>query len=155
MVMDLLNAILKELEKHINIDDLHSDKNESCQIVFNNGFEVQLELDPTGEFLCVGTKLGVVPSGGRYRQSLFKEALKANGLPPPRYGTFAFSEKNNTLIFFEYLWAKELSGDKLFTFLTSFKEKALLWKDAIAKGNIPELSQLSPKGARPKGMFGL
>jgi hypothetical protein len=154
MVMDLLNTILKDLEKYINITDLHTDKNESCQIVYKNGFEVQLELDPTGEFLCVGTRLGVIPKG-RYRQTLFREALKANGLPPPRYGTFALSEKNNMLILFEYLWAKELNGEKLSAFLTQFHGKALLWKDAISRGDVPQLSQLASKGARPKGMFGL
>lgn len=154
MVMDLLNTILKDLEKYINIADLHTDKNESCQIVYKNGFEVQLELDPAGEFLCVGTRLGVIPKG-RYRQTLFKEALKANGLPPPRYGTFALSEKNNMLILFEYLWAKELNGEKLSAFLTHFHGKALVWKEAISRGDLPQLSQLASKGVRPKGMFGL
>lgn len=154
MVMDLVNTILKDLEKYIQIEDLHTDKNESCRIVYSSGFEVQLELDPSGEFLCVGTKLAALPTG-RYRQTLLKEALKANGLPPPRYGTFAISQKNNTLIFFDYLWAKELTGEKLFTFLTSFKEKATIWKEAISRGDVPQLSQMSPKGTRPKGMFGL
>lgn len=154
MVMDLLNTILKDLEKHVKVEDLHTDKNESCQINFPEGLEVQIELDPAGDYLCVGTKLGEVPSG-RYRQTLFKEALRANGLPPPRYGTFAFSEKSKSLIYFEYLWAKEMTGEKLAGFLGNFKEKALIWKEAIAKGDVPQLSQMMPKGARPKGMFGL
>lgn len=153
MVMDLLNTILKDLEKSIKIEDLHSDKNESCQIRFENGLEIQLELDPSGDFLCVGTKLGEVP-GGRYRQTLFKEALRANGLPPPRYGTFAFSQKTNSLIFFEYLWAKDLNGEKLAAFLVHFKLKAQIWKEAIARGDVPQLGEMSPKG-RSTGMFGL
>ncbi len=153
MVMDLLNTILKDLEKSIHIEDLHSDKNESCQIRFENGLEVQLELDPSGEFLCVGTKLGEVP-GGRYRQTLFKEALRANGLPYPRYGTFAFSQKTNHLIFFEYLWAKELNGEKLSAFLVFFKQKAQAWKEAIIRGDVPQVSETNPRG-KSTGMFGL
>lgn len=154
MVMDLLNTILKDLEKYIQIEDLHTDENASCQINFGEGLSVQIELDPAGEFICVGAALGEVPTG-RYRQTLFKEALKANGLPPPRNGTFAFSEKSKSLVYFEYLWAKEMTGQKLFTFLTNFKEKALLWKGSIARGEVPQLSQMMPKGTRPKGMFGL
>lgn len=153
MVMDLLNTILKDLEKSIKIDDLHSDKNESCQIRFENGLEVQLELDPSGEFLCVGTKLGEVP-GGRYRQTLFKEALRANGQPPPRYGTFAFSQKTNSLVFFEYLWAKELNGEKLSSFLTQFRTKAQIWKEAIARGDVPQYGETGVRG-KSGGMFGL
>lgn len=154
MVMDLLNTILKDLEQYLNITDLHTDKNESCRIVYNNGFEVQLELDPSGEFVCVGTKIGVVPKG-KYRNQLFKEALKMNGLPAPRYGTFAFSEKNNMLIFFDYVWAKELSGEKLSAFLKNFREKALVWKEALGRGEVPEFTQIGSKAQRPKGMFGL
>jgi hypothetical protein len=154
MVMDLLNTILKDLEKHIQIEDLHADENASCLINFGDGVSIQIELDPAEEYICVGTKLGEVPSG-RYRQSLFKEALKANGLPPPRIGTFAYSEKSKSLIYFEYLWAKEMTGQRLFEFVQQFKSKAVLWKGAIARGEIPQLDLMAPKGARPKGMFGL
>ncbi len=154
MVMDLLNTILKDLEKHIQIEDLHADENASCLINFEDGVSIQIELDPGGDYICIGAKLGEVPAG-RYRQTLFKEALKANGLPPPRIGTFAYSEKSKALIYFDYLWAKEMTGQKLYEFILLFKGRAALWKGAIAKGEIPQLDLMTSKGARPKGMFGL
>lgn len=154
MVTDLLNTILKDLERHIQIAGLHSDENQSCRLVYNNGFEVQIELDPSGDFVCIGTKLGEAPQG-KYRHTLFKEALKANGLPPPQAGTFALSEKNNTLIFYNYLFAKDLSGEKLATALIKLREQALLWREAMSRGELPELGKTASGVNRPKGMFGL
>ncbi len=46
MVMDLLNTILKDLETHLQVADLHTDKNESCLIRFGDQLEIQIEMDP-------------------------------------------------------------------------------------------------------------
>lgn len=154
MVADLMNNILKDLEKYLPVEDLHTDGNHSCHIAFTDGFDVQIELDPAGENICVGTSLGVIPPG-RYRHSLFKGALRANGFPSPSTGIFAFSEQTHSLILFQYLPAKETTGEKLHNFLIPFKEKALEWKIAIAKGDTPQVASPTSKGIKGTGMFGL
>lgn len=153
MVSDLFGTLLQELSILLKIPDLHADANNSCLIKFKDETLVQIEIDHSGEFLIVGSDLGAVPTG-RYRENLFAEALKANGLQHPRYGTFAYSKQSDRLVIFEMLRLKELTGMKVAEFLTPFLVKAKLWNEAISKGDIPIVSATSPSG-RTAGMFGL
>ena len=95
---------------------------------------------------------------GRYRENLFREALKANGLPMPRQGIFSYSKKKDSLVLFDTLFMNELTAQKMADFLTPFMQKADLWRQAIPKGEIPSFTgnELS-FGATPSGsgMFGL
>lgn len=93
MVTDFFGSLLQELGKVLEIPDLHPDRNNSCQIVLKNGLNLQIELDRSGQFLIFGADLGVVPPG-RYRENLFREALKANDMPHPIHGILAYSKKN-------------------------------------------------------------
>lgn len=136
MITDLFSTLLEELGSQLKIKDLKPDDNHSCLIKFPTGLEIQLEPDVSEQFLVVGTKLGAIPQG-RYRDNVFKEALKANGMEYPRYGNFAFSKKSEQLIMFQNLPFKELNGVKLFDFLKPFTEKAFHWKESIARGEVP------------------
>lgn len=153
MVTDLFGTILQELGKLLEIPDLHPDRNHSCLIKLKNGQSIQLELDRGGHFLILGADLGEVPPG-KYRENLFKEALKANEMPYPLHGILAYSKKSEHLILFEKLYARELNGEKVFAALTPFAEKALIWEEALKHNDIPVLSQVQSPG-RSSGMFGL
>src|SRR5207253_6576274 len=132
------------------------DKASACTLKFRNGVQVQMEMDPRGENLLIISNLGSILSG-RYRENLFREALKANGLAPPRYGIFAFGKKNDALVLFDSLLLDELTGQKLADFLLSFTQKAELWKTGIDRGEVPSfLGNELPSGKGPSsGMFGL
>ncbi len=136
MITDLFSTLLEELGTHLKIKDLHPDDNHSCLIKFPTGLEIQLEPDHSEQFLVVGVKLGSIPQG-RYRENLFREALRANGMEYPRYGNFAFSKKSEQLIMFENVPLKELNGVKLFEYLKPFTEKAFHWMESISRGEIP------------------
>ncbi len=151
MVTDVFGVILQEIGKNLQVADLHPDRNNSCLIKLKNGLHVQMEIDRTGQFLILGSDLGAPPPG-RLREALFKEALRANGLPPPRNGIFAYSTRSEHVVIYESFNLKDLNGEKVVAVLEPFAEKAFTWKEAIAKGDIPPVHT---NANRPAGMFGL
>lgn len=154
MVSDAYEGLLQELSKILNVP-LHVDKNHSCKIKFKDGIVVQIELDKSRESLVIGTEIGEVPPG-KYRENLFKEALRANGMPDPRNGTLAYSKQANKLVLFEIMPLKDLSGEKISTFLTPFMAKAKVWKEALSRGEVPIIqSTATGKGSPGIGLFGL
>lgn len=153
MVVNQFEALLQELGQILKIP-LHPDKTHSCLIKLKEGVSVQLEIDRPGDSLLFGIDVADVPPG-KYRENLFKEALRANGSPSPRYGTLAYSRKTGHLVLFERLPLKDLNGDKVAEFLKPFVMKAKVWKDAIIRGEVPVIQG---SGAHPNkniGMFGL
>jgi hypothetical protein len=143
--------LLEELGKALNIPGLKPDNNNCCLIKLNNGVELHLEIDLNSDRLFVGADLGAIPLG-KYRENLFKTALKANGTPHPRYGVFALSKPSEHLVMHETLPFEELNGKKLTEFITFFSDKAFKWQEALSKSEIPLLSSTSRVGG---GMFGL
>lgn len=154
MVTNLFESILQELghTEIIPVHDLHPDKNNSCLIRLKGGLEIQLELDSKNDYLIIGCDLGPI-SNGRFREETFREALKANGLPYPRWGNFAYSQKSDHLVLFEKLHTRDLNGEKVADFLTHFIEKAFLWRDSLLRNEVPIISGIHT--TRPIGMFGL
>jgi len=152
MVTDLFGALLQELGPIINAADLHPDQNNSCRVRLKTGVEIQMELDRSARFLVVGTELGVPPVG-KYRENLFREALKANDMPPPLHGILAYSKKSDNLILFEKINVTDLSGLKIAEEILPFAEKALVWSEAIKHNEVPALNQAYTP--RSSGMFGL
>lgn len=156
MVKENFATILDDLGKIMNMR-LAPDSHGACQIKSSTGLMVHMEPDSAGERLMIISDLGV-PTPGRYRENLFREALKANGLPMPRQGVFSYSKKKDSLVLFDSLFLNELTGQKVADFLTTFMQKADLWRQAIPKGEVPSFTgnELS-FGAQPSGsgMFGL
>ena len=150
MVRELFDSLLDELGGVLEIPDLHPDRNNSCLINYPDGYQVQIEMDPSGQAIIIGSDLGVVPVG-RYRENLFKEALKANGMPGPLHGILAFSTKTEHLILFERIPTLHLTGDRMADALGPFNEKAQFWKEALTKGETPIIGTMHTSG----GMFGL
>ena len=152
MVTDLFGALLEELGHCLKIPNLHPDSNNSCLIRFKNGVEVQMEIDKSGRNLVVGSDLGSVPIG-KYRENLFREALKANDLPPPHHGILSYSEKTDHLVLYKKIPLADLNGEKIAAAITPFSEKALIWQEALKHNDIPAVGQTA--GQYSGGMFGL
>lgn len=151
MVSNLYEGLLQELGKVLGLA-LVPDANNSCLVRLPNGLEVQFELDQTGDRFIMGTDLGAMPSG-RYRELMFREALKANGMPAPRPGILAYSKSADRLILFRWLLARELNGEKIAFLLGPFSEKALEWREAIRQGDVPQFQATASSG--PSRMFGI
>lgn len=154
MITGIFESILQELGELIKIKDLKPDSNNSCVIKFKNGLEIQIEPDAKGEFLIIGSVLGTVHAG-RFRESIFKEALRANGMPYPVYGFFSYSTKTNNLLLSDKIHFKDLNGTKVYEFIQPFSEKAFNWKESINRGEIPSLVTSYSGNTTHAGMFGM
>jgi hypothetical protein len=147
MVTNVLGIILQELGKSaiIPISDLVPDKNNSCLIKLPGDISLQIELDKSEQNLLIGCDLGAIPPG-RYRMDIFREALRANNTPYPRYGTFAYSTKKGDLLLFYLLPVEDYNGEKLAEHLKPFIEKAHTWITAIKAGELPTTTPSTSQG---------
>lgn len=153
MVTDLFGALLQELGNAMGVAGLHPDSNNSCMLKLKSGLIIQLELDRRGEFLILGADLGNVPPG-KYRENLFREALKANDLPYPLHGILCYSRKSGHLVIFQKIHTRDLNGEKLAAEIAPFAEKAFTWSEALLRGDLPVVNQTFTS-QKPGGMFGL
>jgi Tir chaperone family protein CesT len=151
MVTDLFGSLLQELGKAMKIELLRTEETPSYLFKYNNGISVQLELDQSGRSFLLCSDLGAIPLG-KYRENLFREALKSNDLPPPLHGVLSYSQQTDHLVLFEKLPLAELNGEKIAAALQPFTEKALLWSEAIKHNEIPAIQGATPS---PGGVFGL
>lgn len=153
MVTDIFGALLSDLGRLLSIPDLKPDKNNCCLIKLPSDARIQLEISKDGDNLIVTSEIGFV-TPGRYRIDVFREALKTNTMPLPHWGIFAWSKKADVLIFYKKIPLKDLTAEKIASFIPSFAEIAMKWKDAIARGEVPVVATVytSPKGG---GLFSL
>lgn len=156
MVTDRFGSLAEDLGKILKIK-LSPDTNNCCVIKYKSGLQVTLEPTSDGTSIMIAIELGEI-APGRYRENVLREALKANGLPLPRKGIFAFSKKKDSLLIYDQLLLEELTAEKLFDFLQPLQQKAELWKTAIAQGEVPSFTAneltFNRKGGG-SGMFGL
>lgn len=153
MVTDLFGALLQELSHSLNIPNLQPDSNNSCLIRLESGLIIQIELDKGGQTLIIGADLGTVPPG-KYRENLFREALKANDMPQPINGVLSFSKKSDHLVLFKRINIKDLNGERIAAEITPLAEKAFTWSEALLRNEIPVVNQTFTSH-KPGGMFGL
>jgi len=155
MVGQLFPSLLEELGKELEIKNLEPGDNDSCIISFPSGIEIQIEPYQKGDFLLLCVDIGEVPPG-RYREDVFREALKANGMPYPRHGIFAYSEQSDHMLIFELISLHELNGVRIASVLIPLKEKAEKWKEALDSGVVPLAYVASTTSAAGSGgIFGL
>ena len=151
MVRDLFETLLEETGQAMGIT-LRPDRNNSCLIKLPSGVKIQIEMDKKDDFLILGCNLGTAPAG-KYRENLFRQALKTNELLPNQCGIFAYSPKTDHLILFQKLPLNDLNGQKIFAAITPLIDKAALWIEAIAHNDVPPLEQST--STQSSGMFGL
>jgi len=132
--MNQFGELLRALSRAIRLDPpLHPDRHQRCKLLINKVLPLQLEIDSAQENLLVASELFVIPPG-KFRENVLKSALKANALPPPRIGTFAYIERKNELVLFEFLPLQHIQMEKMVSFLQSFIEKGESWRRAIESG---------------------
>jgi hypothetical protein len=153
MVGDVFEMLLSELAKALDIGELRPDDKNTCLIAFQSGLQIQIEPFQKGEELLIVVDFGSIPKG-RYREDVFREALKGNGLPWPRSGVFCYSDQSDHLLLFKLMPYKELNGEKIASFLTPFIEKAEKWKESLARGEVPSVATFTTSRIGG-GLFGL
>jgi len=154
MVLDMFESLLDELAKALEIEKLTPDENNSCIIKFENELEIQIEPLDTGSFLFINVDLGEMPPG-RYREEVFREALKANGMETPRHGTFCYSDQSDHLMLYKLIPLQDITGERVAAFLTPFMEKAVKWKETLENNEVPVVDTMHTSGVPGGGMFGM
>jgi hypothetical protein len=153
MVADLFESLLEEFGTLLKVK-LVVGAGRCCAIKSKSGVIIQLEIDRTGQDMLMICKLPECPPSGRYRENLFYEALRADGLPPPQHGVIAYSKKTNQLVIFKRMILQDLTGAKIYNAFTPLLAKAQIWHDAISRGEVPQpVSTNTTKS--PAGLFGL
>ena len=127
MLMDELGNLLDTT--------LIPDKHNACVLNFDDEISVQIEPDAAGHLLMLGANIGEIPAG-KFRENLLANGLKYNALTP-RIGTFAYLARKNLLVFFHTFELEGLHADLIATTLPSFVERAVRWKQDVAKGVVP------------------
>lgn len=154
MVQEFFDSLLQELGRLIELPDLKPDRHNSCRLKLKNGADLRIEPDRSGFFLVLGATIAQIPPG-RFRALVFREALRANGMPQPLIGVFAYSTKNDHLILFHKIALKEISGEKIAEALFPFSEKSVNWTQSLARGEIPKIETPSSAPSSGSGIFGL
>lgn len=133
--MDHFALLLADLGALIQVP-LHPDHNRACCLVINGELHLQLKEDPNKERILVAAFIAEIPPG-KFRETILRETLKENNLFP-RTGNFSYSERNNQLAFYSYVYFEKLDGDKMADFLEKFLETAFSWKAGLQTGQLPE-----------------
>ncbi len=156
MITDRFGALLQELGAVLSMK-LEPDSHNCCLIRYPDGVELRMQPTAMGDELYVVVEIGN-PGQGRYRENIFREALKSNGLPPPRVGIFCYSKVKDFLLLYDAYPFQEINGQRLSEIIKALLERARLWKDAISRGEIPSYrsNELTfGSGSKKSGMFGL
>jgi hypothetical protein len=154
MITDRFGALLEELGTALNLK-LKPDEHGACHIRFPDKIELHLEPNASGEFLNILIDVGS-PGEGRYRENVFREALRANGLPQPRLGTFCYGKKTDSLMIHEAIPFEDIHGQKLADVAQSLLTKARLWKDSLARSEVPSYrAGESASSGRSDSIFGI
>lgn len=137
--MNPFEELIKELGQKIG-RTLLPDSNQSCRLKVDDQLFVQIDLDASGDKILIGALLGTLIQG-TYRNLLFKQAMCVNGTSVTPRGILAYSDKKDSLVLFHFFSLQHINGEKLYHFLRLFIAHARLWRDAISKGEIPQLEQ--------------
>ena len=137
--MDHFEELLKALSEILSCP-IHMDNKSSCLLVFEGNVPVQIELDKSQDYLIAGVLLGDVPAG-KYRENLLLEALKDNRFAPQE--VFAWSLRKSQPVLFIKQPFSEATAPALFESLKKLVEKAKIWREAIARADIPTSVQTS------------
>ena len=152
MVTDRFGALIEELATATKMK-LVPDSHGAVMIRYKDKLQVYIEPDALGETVQLLIEIGG-PGEGKYRETVLREALRANGQPFPRFGTFAYAQKKESLGVFEIVLMEDLTGVRLAELIAQLSERARVWRDSISRGEVPPV-QSSASSVRSEGFMGL
>lgn len=151
MSLNKFEELIAQLGQVLDIA-LHAERGRVCKLNINGVMHVQIEYDEAKDRLLFASFIAEIPPG-KFRENVLKETLRMNGTFPC-LGTFAYSERNNKLAFFEYFPFPTIPADKLLEKLTTFIDRADEWRTAIEQGNLARVALPSAgiSGGPPLGV---
>lgn len=141
-MLSSFDQLLDDLRTNLRLlHPLQADHNKACALQVRKKLTVQIQED--GEKLLLISRI-IEMQPGREREDVLRDALKANAMPDPAVGTFAFREKVNELILFQSYPMAILNGEKLSGLLGAFIKRAESWHDAIVQRMPPPIKMEAP-----------
>lgn len=148
------NDLMYELSQLLK-EDIKPDLNQSCSLLINQTYSVQLEMDISGETLLMGCFICELPPG-KFRENILKDALKAQFDTKNEKSILGYSEATNQLALFQNVYNYDLNGQILYDELCNFVDTVKEWKDAIDSGKTsPEGVFEQPTGKKERPLFGI
>jgi hypothetical protein len=137
--MNPFEDLIRELGQKIGLTIIPGN-NQSCRLKVSKELFVQIDLDANGDKILIGAELGPLVQGS-YRDAVLKQAMCVNGTSILPRGVLAFSEKNNSLVLFQFFSLAYIDAEKLFRFLKLFIAHARAWISSIAHQELPEIAK--------------
>ncbi len=137
--MRSFEKLLQEIGDIINIP-LQAQDGYLCLLEINHNLQIQIEDDPVRQKILLVCFIAEI-AAGKFRETILKEALKANFFPS-RIGTFSYLEKTNSLSFYTYV-ENTISAEELSVILERCISVGNTWYQAIKNSQIPNISQES------------
>lgn len=142
--------LIQELGNALQIS-LHPDHNGACKLNVSNCPAIQIEYNESKESLIIASFLTEVPPG-KFRENVFKAALKLNHQEPAA-AHLGFCSQTNQLALFQFAPIATLTSSLLQTLLAAFINKATAWKKGVETGDL--LSLCSANKTAGTGLFGI
>jgi len=130
--MRTFTDLIEELGE-LTDQDITAELNQTCRLKVNETMYVQLEVDPTSEFILTTVEISEIPPG-RFRENILKDALKSNFLVEVNHSVLAYLGVDNKLILYEYIYAHALTGETLYEHIHRLVTRGEKWKNAIDSG---------------------
>ncbi|QLH35481.1 MAG: CesT family type III secretion system chaperone [Parachlamydiaceae bacterium] len=135
-------SLLKELGEKLGLPNLESTRENNITLTLKGKNEVVLQKHNTEPLIIISFEIAELPAS-RYRENIFREALKFNGLNQLHAGVFAFSKKTQKFFLFDMLPLNDTSVEQVQQVINTLAEKAALWRESINRGEIPTLTSSS------------
>lgn len=131
-MISAFEELIRELGLYLRLN-LHLDRYGACTIQSRPHFAIQMQLDETEENLWVFAPIAETPPG-KFRENIFKEALKYNFILEESVGTLGYINQQNQLALFQRFPLQLLSAERLAHILGAFFELGSSWQEAIDSG---------------------
>ncbi|NBO24554.1 MAG: hypothetical protein EBU93_04910 [Chlamydiae bacterium] len=149
MAIDL-QQVITILDESLDID-LHLDENQSCKILLNDKISVQIELDPSRQYMIFASEIFILPPG-KFREMVLKGAILANYGKDKEIGSFSYLPKSCALMLHEFFPINFIQESEVFDLFARFSTKALFWKDHLDRNTIPQSASHEPAQPNPFGI---
>ncbi len=151
MVDTQYEAILRDFGEYFKCK-LAPDKLNMCKVRMPDSVDIFLQVDPRVNKLMIVSRIGLLQGG--FRNTVLREALKANEYYDISTGAFGLGKKTNHLMLFLLIDIDTLNPDKINAVMPKFISRAKLWAEGLKSGNLPPLEDFETRVDAPSP-FGL
>ena len=130
--LDKFSSLLEDLGRTLDAE-ISLDHNDVCLLTWQEKIDVQLEYEGQNDRVLISSFL-IEPPPGKYLESLLYKCLVLNCFLP-QIGILSYFEQSNQIVFFTYMRATRVTGEKFFNVFEEFSELAYMIKTSMDTGS--------------------